>query len=111
LAVLVFCELLCLGWARIRPPQNVIDAVTDLHERDSRRLELFHAASLVEINWNVPAAIFTVEDGTLPQPAEASDEATTEVVPISNAQAGDASTSRSACANAGAAMRGAEVAR
>lgn len=88
LAVLVFFELLCLAWARIKPCQNVIDAVTDLAARDSRRLELFHAVSLEELNRNVPPVIFTVDDGDPLQRANAPDEAASKVVPLSLAHAG-----------------------
>ena len=88
LAVLVFCELLCLVLAKIQPPQNVIDAVTDLSERDARRLELLHASSLAELNRNVPPVIFTVDEGDSLQRANATDEAASKVVPISLAHAG-----------------------
>ena len=88
LVVLVFCELLCLVLAKIQPPQNVIDAVTDLSERDARRLELLHASSLAELNRNVPPVIFTVDEGDSLQRANATDEAACKVVPISLAHVG-----------------------
>ena len=60
--VLVFCELLCLVLAGVRPPQNVIDAVSDLSLRDARRLEIFHAASIVELNCGVPPLTFDLDE-------------------------------------------------
>lgn len=88
LVVLVFCELLCLVLAKIQPPQNVIDAVTDLSERDARRLELFHASSQAEINRDVPPVTFTVDEVDPSGLRTAAVEADDNVVPLARANAG-----------------------
>ena len=87
-SALIFCELFVLVLSARLPPQNVIDAVADLAERDARRLELLHASSLVELSKDLPPVTFSLGEADTPVGGPSADPSGARVVSLSLAHKG-----------------------
>ena len=59
-AMMLFLEMLCVIFSHFPPAKNLQAAVADLGERDSRRLELFHARALASLNRELPPLRFGI---------------------------------------------------